>query len=491
MSNYPKYIIVAILIAIIGFLFSGLFDVGIFSVDPNVTKWLGIALLVIGGGGASLPLLLPALRDLTNRTWGADFPAAIAIIILLVLDVVELWRDGDLMFLSLVILGLVLFTRLLTHNYASYLIEAPDFSTSNAVSLFPWMNNSGLYSLIALILALLGFGFTLYDTQEWQGGMAYAVSILLIANPRLLLASASAVMLAINVQFFKSNLLINKNNILKLLVKNKNIAFGNMAGLVEFTYDTDNNKAYSIQCQQAAILAQHGTHPLHLALSTAFSDQQQIMFEQLQSHEGYNLSCLYRNQEWRIGSAEFCGADRLGLTIDTDRLCLWFTTPDQPPIPIYFKQALKSGAKAMVDDLHKNGYRLSLIKGEEKPTALALAEQLGIRIEEEAPKQPSLIIAFTPQTSLMTADMIVPKGQGLWVPTIVKLLNASRQAIIQNMIILLLYHALLLPLIFMGHLSPLISIAIMTSIFILIMLNGLRLFRPLTSLNSHLTEKTL
>ena len=275
----------------------------------------------------------------------------------------------------------------------------------------------------------------------------------------------------------------------------------------------------------AAGLAAHSSHPISQAVAKfaaaakpgACSDWEEIHGAGVQA----KISTERLGKEWiRLGSLRWLkensvdlalgepfvqtwtaqGATLVGLALDRKLLALFAA-----------KDTLKSGAQAVIAQLHRQGLKTYLVSGDNARTAASLAQQAGIPPENvfaevrpqqkaefvkqrqeqgeriafvgdginDAPalEQADLGIAVTRASDIAreAADIILLKSEIEAVPESLGLARATLRTIKQNLFWAFFYNALGIPLAALGFLSPVLCAAAMGLSDIVVIGNALRL----------------
>ncbi|MFK7866311.1 MAG: heavy metal translocating P-type ATPase [Alphaproteobacteria bacterium] len=376
---------------------------------------------------------------------------------------------------------------------------------------------ASFYTPVVHGVALAALLFGLWRGEMWQDALLYAVSVLIITCPCALALAIPAVQAAAVSKLFSQKILVKTGGALEKLALVKTALIDKTGTLsdpfiapMEQEIIAPMEQEKKIIYEQAASFARYGRHPLCYALVNAFNHAETLSFGSIKDVSGQGLSGFYKDKEWRLGTAEFCGADISGLP-DNPNPCMWFTHPDQPPVPIYFNQNPASGAKAALAGLTQMGIDFKLISGDNPLAVKMLANMLNItefegelsptakaiyaqQVKETTPSGGILgigdgsndagMLAFADVSIALShgsplaqsiADIVVPSEKLHLIPSIIRHASKARAIAIQNLGFSALYNMIAIPIAFMGYVTPLVAAIAMSGSSIIVVCNALRI----------------
>jgi Cu2+-exporting ATPase len=188
---------------------------------------------------------------------------------------------------------------------------------------------------------------------------------------------------------------------------------------------------------------------------------------------------------------------------------LWLKIEGETPVQFRFRDRLRPDARAVIEHLQSQGFRIDLLSGDREAVVKELAETLGIEgwhsqkkpedkvahlkaLEAEgqkvlmvgdglndAPALASAHVSLSPATAAdisQTAADFVFQGRDLSaVAEVINVARISRRLIFQNFALAFLYNAIAIPLAVAGFVTPLIAAVAMSASSLLVCLNSLRL----------------
>lgn len=150
----------------------------------------------------------------------------------------------------------------------------------------------------------------------------------------------------------------------------------------------------------ASALQMFSSHPI----ARAFTSIQPVAgMEAVKYHIGSGLQGYLNQQQWRLGSTEFCRQAVPHLPPAPDSHFYWIALCcDQQPIAwIALDDAVRPEAQALIKHAHQLGLALELITGDSSARGPALAEQLGI---------PTVHKGMTPQQKMARVKTLQDQG---------------------------------------------------------------------------------
>ncbi len=265
----------------------------------------------------------------------------------------------------------------------------------------------------------------------------------------------------------------------------------------------------------AAALARHSSHPLDRALAQAMGGPEAPSPEDYRSHAGAGAEARVDGRRVRIGRAEFAGALHgkaapLAWLHSPDTV-VWLADERGWIAAFRIGDALREEAPRAIAALRAMGLRIHLLTGDEPRVAHAVASSLGIeRVEARATPEGKREYVQALQRLgarvamagdgvndapvLAQADASIAMGQGADLAQLradavllsgslddlvrsMRIARRARAVIRQNLAWALGYNLLVLPLAFVGFVTPFVAGIGMASSSLLVVANALRLRR--------------
>ena len=275
----------------------------------------------------------------------------------------------------------------------------------------------------------------------------------------------------------------------------------------------------------AAVLARHSTHPISQAIAKISTEKIEVTDWKEIRGGGVEGKLVIENREleiFRLGSLRWLkesgvdlaagekfiadwsqqGATIVGLAMEKELLGLFAV-----------RDALKPGAKAVVEKLQRHGLKTYLLTGDNALTAASIAQQVGVTVEnifaEVRPEQKAefvkklqangervafvgdgindapaltqadlgIAVSRASDVAREAADIILLKSEIEAVPEALGLARATLRTIKQNLFWAFFYNALGVPLAACGVISPIFCAAAMGVSDLIVIGNALRLLR--------------
>ena len=373
--------------------------------------------------------------------------------------------------------------------------------------------------LIALLLAATGI---VGDNPDW---LPTTIAVLIVSCPcALSLATPLALSAGSNAMIVKG-LFIARQHALETLAKVNHVVFDKTGTLTNGVLSLVRVQALAElsagQCTAiAAALESQSNHPVAQSLRQQAQQMTIPGASHLTSFAGAGVSGRVEQMKYCLGCADFLREQIPRLKIDADVVQHWY---QQDKISILladqnrllavfmFRDEIKSGATGLIDTLHRQGIRTSLLSGDRQQLVKHVAQQLGIdsvyaqcRPQQKAEVLQQLIdrgdivamvgdgINDAPALSLAHLSVAVARDINLssvnadimmMNPHIEVLTNAIDHArrtgsiIRQNVIWALLYNFTAIPLAIMGLVPPWLAAIGMSLSSVVVVLNSSRLLR--------------
>ncbi len=376
-----------------------------------------------------------------------------------------------------------------------------------------------VHTLAAATLAgwlVLGFG--------WHSALMAAVAVLIITCPCALGLAVPAVQVVASGRLFRSGVMIKDGAALEKLAQIDTVIFdktgtltrGEPALVSPLMVSTDT-------LALAAGLAQSSKHPLSRAIVREVNRRglKPAEVSDIVEHPGLGLSGRYGQEQLRLGSRGWCGAEET--TQDNGLLEFAFRRGGKPASIFQFEDMLRPGAAETVAELKAMGLSVHLLSGDRPAAVNRVADALGI--ETSVPRaSPQAKLAYVEalakagRKALMVGDGIndaaaLAAGYTSMAPSsasdigrtaaetvfmgadaravaqAVKVSRRTQGIAKQNFGLAVGYNVLAVPLAMVGLVSPLIAAIAMSTSSIIVIANALRVGLRKTDASSHASVK--
>lgn len=371
---------------------------------------------------------------------------------------------------------------------------------------------SRYYAPVVHLAALTTFiGWLWLGQAIWQDALMNAVAVLIITCPCALGLAVPVVQVIASGRLMRRGVLLKSATALERLAEVDAVAFDKTGTLTEGKPTPLLDGLDERALEMAASLAAASKHPLARALARDFPYVGAA--PGVRETPGAGLSLATPDGEARLGSRAFTGApdDVIENESDVPGPEIWLARPGHAPLRIPFRDQPRADAAEVVAALQGRGLAVSLLSGDRRPVAAAMAKLLGIadwRAEQspadktkalealraqgrkvmmvgdglnDAPALAAATVSMSPSTAVdvsQTAADVVFQGDRLG--AIVETLEVARRAerlVRQNLGLSIVYNVLAAPLAMSGQLTPLLAALAMSSSSLIVILNALRLAR--------------
>jgi Cu2+-exporting ATPase len=382
------------------------------------------------------------------------------------------------------------------------------------------------YTPLVHLFALTGFLLWYFYFQKgWEIALINATSVLIITCPCALALAVPIVQIIAHYQLIKRAILVKSGEALERLDNIKTIIFDKTGSLTEGSLKLNeimlikNNQKITLNDQEkysylqiAASLSKVSRHPISKAISAAFSDELKDL--KVEEKPGFGLQAIIKEDlkiEVKIGRKEFCFDDFMQMNFeqildDPQYSCCFMKFADKKLI-LLFSDLLKSDADSVIKELYALKKEVILLSGDSKQIVENIAFKLGIKefYFEQTPLQKSeLILKKREQSKVLmvgdglndapaialadvsisfskayditknAADIIIQGEKLMPIITAVKIADKTLKLMKQNLILALIYNLVAVPFALLGHVTPLIAAAAMSSSSLIVLLNSLR-----------------
>jgi P-type Cu2+ transporter len=361
-------------------------------------------------------------------------------------------------------------------------VYAPVVHTSAALTAIGW----------------LASGASLHDA------IIVAISVLIITCPCALALAIPAVQVVASGALFRGNVILASGNALERLAGVDTIVFDKTGTLT--LPEPRVTHAHALDpalLQIAARLALSSRHPLAAALAQEAGLR--VPFDDAIEEPGRGVRTMIDGSESRLGSAEFCGADKQEHESAASHIYLWHKGQ---VVSIAIAQALRPDAAETIGRLRSLGLHLAILSGDRSEAVRPIAEALGIenwtggvkpadkiaeieRLKAQGRRvlmvgdglndAPSLAAAHVSLSPISAADVTQAQADAVFlgerlapVLTCVTAGRRARKLMWQNLWFAAIYNLIAVPFAVAGFVTPLIAALAMSGSSLMVTLNALR-----------------
>lgn len=365
-----------------------------------------------------------------------------------------------------------------------------------------------LYAPGVHILSALSFLGWLIYSGDMRMALNIAAAVLIITCPCALGLAVPAVTTAASGRLFRKGLLIKDSTAMERLAKVDTVVFDKTGTLTQGNPKLINVEQHDPAAFGVALALAHGSsHPLAQGIVAA---AQHLNIEPAKldgAHEvpGFGSEATWNGTLVRLGRASWLGAEQ------GDQTATWLKIGDTAPHAFQFEDALREGARALIDDLTASGIEMHLISGDAPAPVRALADTLGLQnwtanalpadkadyINDLKAKGAHVLMVgdgLNDTAALSTANVSISPASALDAARVASdivllgntlgpisgAITVARKAtarIKENFQIATLYNIIAVPFAIAGLATPLIAAIAMSSSSITVSLNALRLGR--------------
>jgi P-type Cu2+ transporter len=357
------------------------------------------------------------------------------------------------------------------------------------------------YAPIVHTVAILTFAGWWLFTGDWHVAVLNAVAVLIITCPCALALAVPIVHVVAAGKLFERGILMKDGAALERTADVAHVAFDKTGTLTIGQPRLVEDDVTSAEARTiAGALAASSTHPLSLALAGALGAQQP--FEgAIEEVPGQGIEGRTGDDVWRLGNAQWCGTNDpsgKGMTV-------WLMRNGAPMGRFAFSDELRPDAPDAVAEIRALGLPVSLLSGDRRETAAAIASAAGIEdvraqllpadkvaalaaMEKpmmvgdginDAPALRAAHVSMAPATATdigrSAADFVFTGGTLAAVPYVIETARRSASIVRQNLTIAIGYNAIAVPLAVTGHVTPLIAAVAMSGSSLIVVFNALRL----------------
>ncbi|WP_100983608.1 heavy metal translocating P-type ATPase metal-binding domain-containing protein [Helicobacter pylori] len=364
-----------------------------------------------------------------------------------------------------------------------------------------------IFSKAVLFLAFVSFLLWQFGLGgDFEKALMVCISVLVISCP---CAFALATPIALVIGVFKNPLIVFKEALfLETLAKVKKIFIDKTGTLTQKEVLLKEKIIYEgFDERLLKSLLKTREHLAHSAILKLL-DGDEVNLEKIEFF-AHGLKASYHNETLLVGSLKFLNA--MGVNIrakESANIMVGFAKNETLCALFILEERLKTNAKEVIQALHNKGLELEILSGDNESSVKECAKKLGISNyhanltpEDKAQiirsykgvcamvgdgnndalalKQASVSLGFEKSTLSKSACDILLLEEDL--SLLEKAFdNAQKvyQVVLQNIVLSLIYNAILIPVAMLGYINPLIASLSMSASSLLVVLNSLRLKRP-------------
>ncbi|EJB26471.1 putative cation-transporting ATPase, P-type [Helicobacter pylori NQ4216] len=363
-----------------------------------------------------------------------------------------------------------------------------------------------IFSKAVLFLAFVSFLLWQFGLGgNFEKALMVCVSVLVISCP---CAFALATPIALVIGVFKNPLIVFKEALfLETLAKVKKI-FIDKTGTLTQKEVLLKEKIIHEEFDERLLksLLKTREHLAHSAILKSL-DSDEVSLEKIEFF-AHGLKANYQNETLLVGSLKFLNAMGVGIkTKESANIMVGFAKNKTLCALFILEERLKTNAKEVIQALQNQGLELEILSGDNESSVKECAKKLGISKyhanltpEDKAQiissykgvcamvgdgnndalalKQASVSLGFEKSALSKSACDILLLEEDL---SLLKKAfdNAQKvyQVVLQNIVLSLIYNAVLIPVAMLGYINPLIASLSMSASSLLVVLNSLRLKR--------------
>ena len=365
-----------------------------------------------------------------------------------------------------------------------------------------------IYAPTVHILAAGTFIGWMFFGFGWQDSLMAAIAVLIITCPCALGLAVPVVQVIASGRLLQQGILVKTPDALERLEAIDTVVFDKTGTLTRGELTLVNSEQISEDTLgQAASLAAHSNHPLSKAIVRAASSITAKVTTDVQETPGRGLAGCIEGQEFRLGSADWCGIDNaMSETLGPE---IWLSGDSITPQRFQLSDTLRPDACELISTLQLQGLQIELLSGDREDIVKTIARETGIsewragclpdqkveRLKElakqgrkvlmvgdglnDAPALAAGHASISPASAAdisQTAADLIFQGQSL-LPVFSALTTAKNagKLVRQNFALAFLYNTIAVPIAVIGLVTPLIAAIAMSSSSLVVILNALRL----------------
>ncbi|GAA9345560.1 heavy metal translocating P-type ATPase [Helicobacter pylori] len=363
-----------------------------------------------------------------------------------------------------------------------------------------------IFSKAVLFLAFVSFLLWQFGLGgDFEKALMVCISVLVISCP---CAFALATPIALVIGVFKNPLIVFKEALfLETLAKVKKIFIDKTGTLTQKEVLLKEKIIYKeFDGRLLKSLLKTREHLAHNAILKTL-DGDEVNLEQIEFF-AHGLKASYHNETLLVGSLKFLNAMGVGIKAkESANIMVGFAKNKTLCALFILEERLKNNAKEVIQALQNKGLELEILSGDNESSVKECAKKLGISKyhahltpEDKAQivssykgvcamvgdgnndalalKQASVSLGFEKSALSKSACDILLLEEDLSLLE-KAFYNAQKvyQVVLQNIVLSLIYNAILIPVAMLGYINPLIASLSMSTSSLLVVLNSLRLKR--------------
>ena len=362
-----------------------------------------------------------------------------------------------------------------------------------------------IYAPLVHLLALVAFGLWLWLSHgDVRLALNIAVAVLIITCPCALGLAVPAVSTVASGRLFKAGLLVKHASALERLAEADHVVFDKTGTLT--LGRPSFQSAHQLSKESLAImhaLAQSSAHPRSKAIVEVTKDMSLpwVNLSDITELPGQGVEGQWEELTVRLGRASW-------VTNTPQSKGTMFMVEGHEPVQLSFEDALRPGARELVQTLRERGIPMTLLSGDTETVVADLARDLGIPAyqadmmpdEKVAAVQSlqakgakvlmigdglndtaalaSAHVSAAPASALeatrVASDFVLVSQDLSNIGRAMRLSKSARTRILENFAVAAVYNLIAVPIAFMGFATPLAAAIAMSTSSIIVSLNALR-----------------
>lgn len=375
---------------------------------------------------------------------------------------------------------------------------------------------SALYAPAVHLTALVAFIGWFAVSGDWHFALTIAIAVLIITCPCALGLAVPIVQVVAAQRLFEQGIVLRDGAALERLARADTVIF-DKTGVLTLSEMSVRNTAEipAPHLSVAAKLARSSSHPAASAIAHAAIEApaHAASLTEVSEVPGFGIEAL--DQEGvriRLGRASWASFGEQS-DDNTDSTCA-LSRDGRLLARFFFHQTPRPDARAAIDLLRDEDFRLEILSGDNAPAVAALATELGIPVSHsgltplekiarisaltrdgykvlmvgdglnDLPAMAAADTSMAPSTAAdlnrNSADLVFMGESLLSVPAAIRIARASLRLIKQNFALAIGYNVMAVPIALAGHVTPLIAAIFMSLSSMIVIGNALRLSRDWT-----------
>ncbi|MGJ8617742.1 MAG: heavy metal translocating P-type ATPase [Sulfitobacter sp.] len=363
---------------------------------------------------------------------------------------------------------------------------------------------AAIYAPAVHLLAFVTFVGWFVIGGDARVALNIAIAVLIITCPCALGLAVPAVSTAAAGRLFRRGLLVKDGTALERIAKTDTVVFDKTGTLTEGQLEIGAAAALSDAQRGIALsLAQGSSHPVSRAIALGLVEDTPAQVSQITEHPANGVAGQWQEQDVRLGSAAFVGAQA------NDQHGAWLRIGAADPVFLPLVARLRDGAGEAIKALVESGQQVHLISGDGAAPTRALAKELNIP-NWHAAQRPEDKVAYlnalaaegrhvlmmgdglndtgalaaahasvSPASAVdaaRAASDVVMLGQSMAaLPELISTAKQAKSRILENFAIAAGYNMLVIPFAMAGFVTPLLAAIFMSTSSITVLLNAMRL----------------